>query len=456
MTTAQFASYDAIVLGDPYCDPNEDITFLNASKQNWTPAVTGNIILIGSDPSFHSSNGVVGATTFIDDALSFVVSGPTTGLYFALACLYEYQNPYVTVDSLSGFGTFAVVGVANDQYNDIHVVASSIALNGLSDTDLSNWYYSVHNTFISYPADFTALAIANNAVGQGQQTFGDGSQGIPYILARGVTPAACGNGQYESLFGEECDHGNQNGAPGDLCTSACKCKYGVLDSSAGTCRPAPRPTTTAPAPATSSSGTFAQSSSYAVTTAQVVGSTTISSAVVTTSTFTSGGSTSITTISSNTAVVSVYTTSALSTISGGTGTIPQGTISSARPVTGGPPPGSPPPGGPPPGGPPMVSSNMSRPPPTNGFSRPSTRTVSRRPQGYSPTGNSPVASTAPSNPAATHRPHPLTIGTFAFVGCYGSDDNYPGFTLTKSDPLMTLEMCSDACAAHVYAGAYDT
>ena len=450
MTTSQFASYDALILGDPYCDPNEDITFLNATKQIWSPAITGNVIIIGSDVSYHSSNGVAGAATFIADALPFVVNSSTTGLYFSLSCIYESQTPPVEVDALTEFGNFTVYGVASLNYNDMHVVASTVNLNGLTDSDLSNWYYSVHEVFTSYPSDFVVLAIANNLAGQGQQTFGDGSQGIPYILARGVTPVACGNGQYEPQYGEECDDGTSNGTPGDLCTSACRCVYGVLDATAGTCNHSPGISTITSTYTTSISSTLTQSSTYAVTTAQVVATTTLNSSLVTNSTFTSGSSTGITIMTSIVELTSVFTTSSVvSEISGlttlteftevlaGTATITASILSSKVSLTMSPLHSS------------RISGAVSNPAPSI-----TSVSTSRHP-GQPLSGNSSGSATRATNPVASPRPHPLTIESFGFMGCYGSDDNYPGFLLTKSDPLMTLEMCIDTCSSHAYAGAYN-
>jgi hypothetical protein len=47
MTTADFAKYKAIIVPDPSCGDLSLIQFLEDSKDAWSPAVTGNIILIG-------------------------------------------------------------------------------------------------------------------------------------------------------------------------------------------------------------------------------------------------------------------------------------------------------------------------------------------------------------------------------------------------------------------------
>ena len=51
MTTADFASYKAIIISDPNCGTLDQIQFLEDTKNVWSPAVTGNMIVIGKRPS---------------------------------------------------------------------------------------------------------------------------------------------------------------------------------------------------------------------------------------------------------------------------------------------------------------------------------------------------------------------------------------------------------------------
>jgi cysteine-rich repeat protein len=189
----------------------------------------------GTDPSNHYG-GPPGAGVLIDNAIKFAAAGASTGLYFALSHYYDtVDNAIVT--SLSEFGDFEVRG--NLQcYNVAHIVATSPALATLTDAALSNWDCSVHEAFSVYPqtglGSFQALAIAKDIIGAGSQTFGDGTVGLPYIISRGATPAACGNGIFEPQFGEECDDGNT--VDGDGCSSSCKCESGRPDGK-GKCLP---------------------------------------------------------------------------------------------------------------------------------------------------------------------------------------------------------------------------
>jgi LPXTG-site transpeptidase (sortase) family protein len=90
------------------------------------------------------------------------------------------------VDFLDQFGAFKVRGVG---WDDLHMVASHPAFAGLTDALLSNWGSSTHAAFTSFPASgpssFTPLSIQRGVTGNGALTFGDGSSGTPYLLARG-------------------------------------------------------------------------------------------------------------------------------------------------------------------------------------------------------------------------------------------------------------------------------
>ena len=57
---------------------------------------------------------------------------------------------------------------------------------------------------------------------------------------------------------------------------------------------------------------------------------------------------------------------------------------------------------------------------------------------------------------ATVDPLPASIGVFNFLGCTGSDENYPSFSLEISSDDMDLETWTTACLDHVYAGVHNT
>jgi hypothetical protein len=188
-----FDQYRAIIIGDPQCNtstPNylAALTALNATKAIWTPAATGNVILLGVDNVFHAF-GTNGAAKTINRGIAFAVNDPTrTGFYYALSCYYDYTAPATNatlVPHLTGFGTFMTRNYPNTCFNDAHIVATHPVFTTappLTDAELSNWSCSTHEGFDVWPANFVVLAIA---LTNGTYTATDGSNGVPYILVRG-------------------------------------------------------------------------------------------------------------------------------------------------------------------------------------------------------------------------------------------------------------------------------
>jgi cysteine-rich repeat protein len=216
-STADFATFKALIIGDPDCGGSPP-TAAVANAAVWGAAVDGPILVIGTDEYFHSSQG---GQTLATSGIGFVTSGAAgqTGAYISLSCYYEDTTPPAAVPLLAPFGVFTVEGNL-DCYNDSHIVAVHPALSGSTDATLSNWSCSVHEVFRSFPTStFLPLAIAENISGLGNRTFADGTNGVPYILASGggVTPVLCGNGIVQPP--EQCDDGNT--ANGDGCSSFC-------------------------------------------------------------------------------------------------------------------------------------------------------------------------------------------------------------------------------------------
>lgn len=272
MKTEDFAKFKALVIPDPSCGSLSDIKFFEDSKSVWSPAITGNIILIGTfedaliwllASSLVHRNGSVfpfllGQGSNSNRQLhqirclqhyAFWCSSDWSILRFVLllrrrgqrqgrcrtSLHYASQWRNTKCAQLSYFGDFTVRGNL-DCYNKVHLVASSDAMASLDDASLSDWSCSVHEAFASYPSvgtnGFQALAIAQDILGVGSQTFGDKSVGLPYIISRGATPAKCGDGVWDKDLGEECDDGNTKN--GDGCSLSCKCESGKPNGD-GTC-----------------------------------------------------------------------------------------------------------------------------------------------------------------------------------------------------------------------------
>ncbi len=228
-SSADFAGYRAIILGDATCGGSLGlISAASKSRGIWGPVVDGNVIIVGTDPVYHFKDQVT------KNAVQFAAAQEgRTGAYINLSCYYHDTEPMTPVPVLEPFGAFTVTGVGC--YDDAHIVAAHPALSGLTDTLLSRWACSVHEAFDSFPAaNFTPLAIARDpAYGgrlPGSLDFADGSHGVPYILARGATPLRCGDGVVQ--YPEQCDTGIDNGVPGTLCSSVCRphwCGDGTVD-----------------------------------------------------------------------------------------------------------------------------------------------------------------------------------------------------------------------------------
>lgn len=198
MTTADFAEYRALIVPDANRSARSTyLTQLENSRTDWSPAVNGNMIIVGTDEASH---GTTRSPFIIEPGLDFVLSDPTkTGMYISMSEFYEtYSSPTsapsptsssdLNIDLLDQFGTFgaqgATVGACAD---DVHIVDTSV-LSGTTDAQLSNWGCSIHEYFTTFDSSFEAVAISENVAGVNpfEQTYPDGSTGLAYIIARTV------------------------------------------------------------------------------------------------------------------------------------------------------------------------------------------------------------------------------------------------------------------------------
>jgi hypothetical protein len=195
-TATDFGTYKAIALGDPTCS-STDATPVSAAVANtnvWGPAVTGNVIVMGADPSFHvafDAGGNPAAQQVIANGIQFATSSTgMTGAYVSLSCYYGFAEARTPVPLLNAFGPnqFTVAGAINAQcFNQAHIVNAHPALAGLTDSSLSNWNCSVHEAFDQFSSAFVVLAVAVDNTNS-LLIATDPSSGSPYILARDATP----------------------------------------------------------------------------------------------------------------------------------------------------------------------------------------------------------------------------------------------------------------------------
>lgn len=183
MTTTDFATYRALIIGDPFCHRSTDVLAPAESNTSvWGPAVTGNVFVIGSDPQFHSKSEV------IRKGIEFAAADSTKlGAYISLSCYYddaELGTPVRVLDAFEPSGFTVIGGNKLGVLNNIQLVATHPALNGLVGDTLSYWGSSVQEAFTSWPLAFEVLGLAVD--GDKMFTAPNGTKGVPYILTRGA------------------------------------------------------------------------------------------------------------------------------------------------------------------------------------------------------------------------------------------------------------------------------
>lgn len=196
MAASDFAKYRVIIIGDPTCVGSpEYYSAAQANASTWEPVVMGsggNKVLIGTDPTFHEFTG--GAQTLERNGIEFAGAiGGATGAYIDLSCAYTSgasDTPVPILDGLSshGSGQFTVDSAPCE--GAISIVAQTGPTAGLHDSDLSNWSCSVHESFRTFPADYTPLALATDAPIQNycadDVDTGDLACGEPYVMVSGA------------------------------------------------------------------------------------------------------------------------------------------------------------------------------------------------------------------------------------------------------------------------------
>ena len=187
---AQFATYRALILGDtrpegPTCFTSPTpLAAAVATRETWGPAVTGNVVIIGSDPLANDSHsgdeGNTNGARLARNGIKFAAAiAGAPGAYISLNCYYAFAEAATPVPVLAPFGTFTVIGQDGGS-NAVDIVDSAHPVvtdpDALTEADLSNWTFSIHERFQIWPGSFSVVA----------SQVGSESPGLPYILARGA------------------------------------------------------------------------------------------------------------------------------------------------------------------------------------------------------------------------------------------------------------------------------
>jgi hypothetical protein len=199
MTTADFAAYSALIIGDnnnSHTPADVQAAVDNASV--WGAAVTGNIMLHGADPE---AIGNAGAIAFIDRSIAFAAATPGHTGAFVSFNYYQYSyaptSPAPLLDAFAP-GGFTVSGFkyccygSNDYgldtiYIDARQVPETPAPTGLTNDQMSYWGYTTYSWAPTYPKSFKVWAIGWND-DPGQYTTREGDNGYPTFLVSERTP----------------------------------------------------------------------------------------------------------------------------------------------------------------------------------------------------------------------------------------------------------------------------
>jgi len=150
MTTADFAKYDLIVIGDP-STYSSNFAAANETKATWGPAITGRMAVLGLDPGGHTTS--TGAITLMKATFSWLAGGPTGGTSLYVTTDWASR----ALDFLSWFGAFS----STSAYSNSVTITNTThpMMYGSTSASLSSWSTSVHS-FITYPTGFTSIATA--------------------------------------------------------------------------------------------------------------------------------------------------------------------------------------------------------------------------------------------------------------------------------------------------------
>jgi hypothetical protein len=177
MTQAEFGQYQVLIAGDPPC--GDLPPGLVESAPVYGPVVlgtaggrtaAGNRILVGTDPVLHdfgdyTSPGARG--TIIRDGIGFASNqAGKTGMYFDSTCAANYYGQSAETLAIleqlkAGSGTWTIDAVPPCGGN-VSLIASNPSFSDLTTESLQGWSCSVHESFPTFPTDWSALAVATD------------------------------------------------------------------------------------------------------------------------------------------------------------------------------------------------------------------------------------------------------------------------------------------------------
>jgi hypothetical protein len=175
MTAAQFADNQLIIVGDPTCGSLRQVVSQNAMAladavmaRAGGNTKAGNRILVGTDPVYHFSQG---GNKVVDTGIDFAgVQEGASGLYLDFTCGDPDYNgngigdgqekllPLLSIDSTPIWTQNSGPPCGGD----VSLISNAAQFSTLTSSDIRGWGCSVHETFPTFPTDWSALAIATD------------------------------------------------------------------------------------------------------------------------------------------------------------------------------------------------------------------------------------------------------------------------------------------------------
>jgi Bacterial Ig-like domain (group 1) len=175
MTAAQFSDYQLIVVGDPDASlpavvSQNAVALADAvmARGGSTNTKAGNRVLIGTDPVGHLSQG---GDKLIAAAIDFAgVQDGATNLYLTFTNIdpdYDGNGipdgqdkllPLLTIDPAATWSQNQTPPCGGS----VSLISNAAQFSTLASADLQGWNCSDHETFPTFPTDWTALAVATD------------------------------------------------------------------------------------------------------------------------------------------------------------------------------------------------------------------------------------------------------------------------------------------------------
>jgi uncharacterized repeat protein (TIGR01451 family) len=202
MTAAQFADYQLIVVGDATCDSLPQAVSQNAKAladavmaRAGGNTKAGNRILVGTDPVYHYGQG---GNKVVDMGIDFAgVQEGASGLYLDFTCGdSDYDSSGVPDGQEKLLPLLSVAPSPVWTQNEdppcggaVSLISNAAQFSSLKTSDIQGWECSVHETFPTFPTDWSALAIATDTTtkptcGNDVDT-GEAKCGEAYLLIAG-------------------------------------------------------------------------------------------------------------------------------------------------------------------------------------------------------------------------------------------------------------------------------